>query len=65
VGGPERFRIDELVRRVMRSSDDDREVIMDTHARYFGAELDDQSLVAGPSARVGSKRFEDWLKEAH
>lgn len=64
VGGPEKFRIDELVRRVMRSSGDDREVITDAHARYFGAELDDESLVAGPGARVGSKRFEEWLKEA-
>lgn len=64
VGGPERFRIDDLVRRVMQSSGDAREVITDAHARYFGAELDDQSLVASPGARVGAKRFEDWLKEA-
>ena len=63
VGGPERFRMDELVRRVLRANGDQREVIADAHARYFGAELDDQSLVAGPDARIGSKRFEDWLKD--
>jgi uncharacterized protein YbjT (DUF2867 family) len=63
-GGPERFRMDELVRRVLRANGDQREVITDAHARYFGAELDDESLVAGPSARLGSKHFEDWLKEA-
>jgi uncharacterized protein YbjT (DUF2867 family) len=63
VCGPERFRMDELVRRVLRANGDQREVIADARARYFGAELDDQSLVAGPGARVGSKRFEDWLKD--
>jgi uncharacterized protein YbjT (DUF2867 family) len=64
VGGPERFRMDDLVRRVLRANGDQREVITDAHARYFGAELDDESLVAGPSARTGSMRFEDWLKVA-
>jgi uncharacterized protein YbjT (DUF2867 family) len=63
VGGPERFRMAELVQRVLRANGDQREVIADAHARYFGAELDDQSLVAGAGARVGAKRFEDWLKE--
>lgn len=63
VGGPERFRMSELVQRVLRASGDQREVVADAHARYFGAELTDESLVAGPSARVGAKRFEEWLKE--
>lgn len=64
VGGPERFRMDELVRLVLRANGDKREVISDSHARYFGAELNDESLVAGASARVGSMRFEDWLKNS-
>jgi uncharacterized protein YbjT (DUF2867 family) len=64
VGGPERLRINEVVRRFMISKGDMREVITDEHAPYFGAELDDESLVAGPNARLGAKRFEEWLKEA-
>lgn len=64
VGGPERFRTDELVRRVLRANGDTREVVADAHARYFGAELDDDSLVAGPNARIGTKHFEEWLKES-
>jgi hypothetical protein len=56
--------MDELVRRVLRQNGDDREVIVDEHARYFGAELNDDSLVAGPNARVGSMRFEDWLQNS-
>jgi hypothetical protein len=55
--------MDELVRRVLRANGDQREVIMDSHARYFGAELNDASLVAGPGARVGAMRFEQWLKD--
>jgi uncharacterized protein YbjT (DUF2867 family) len=64
VGGPERFRMDDLVRRVLQANGDQREVIADAHARYFGTELNDQSLVASPGARIGAKRFQDWLKEA-
>ena len=63
IGGPERFRMDELVRRVLQADGDEREVVSDAHARYFGAELDDGSLVAGPSARLGAKHFDDWLAE--
>jgi uncharacterized protein YbjT (DUF2867 family) len=63
VGGPEQFRMAELVRRVLRANGDQREVIPDSHARYFGAELDDASLVAGPGARLGSMRFEQWLQD--
>jgi len=64
VGGPERFRMDELVRRVLEANGDKREVIADSRTRYFGAELNDQSLVTGPGARIGSKRFEEWLQES-
>ena len=56
--------MDELVRRVLHANGDKREVIADPHARYFGAELNDQSLVTGPGARIGAKRFEEWLKES-
>jgi uncharacterized protein YbjT (DUF2867 family) len=64
VGGPEKFSMAELVQRVLRANGDQREVIADAHAPYFGAELDDASLVAGPGARLGAKHFEEWLKES-
>ncbi|HWK49547.1 MAG TPA: SDR family oxidoreductase [Steroidobacter sp.] len=65
VAGPERFRLDELVQRVLNANGDTRTVIKDVHAAYFGAELDDQTLVPGPGARSGSKRFDTWLQESH
>jgi uncharacterized protein YbjT (DUF2867 family) len=64
VAGPERIRLTDLVQRVLRAKGDERPVVKDEHALYFGAELNDESLVAGPSARLGSKRFEAWLRES-
>ena len=61
VAGPEAMPLDELVRRFLRLTGDARTVVPDVHARYFGAELDDQSLTPGSAARLGKTRFEDWL----
>jgi uncharacterized protein YbjT (DUF2867 family) len=64
IAGPERVPLDELVRRFLSANHDPREVIADTHARYFGTELDDRSLTPGDNARIGSIRFEDWLRHS-
>jgi uncharacterized protein YbjT (DUF2867 family) len=61
LAGPERFRLDELIRRVLNANRDPRRVEPDEHARYFGAQLDDGSLVPGDDARIAPTRFEDWL----
>ncbi|TFW38590.1 SDR family oxidoreductase [Pseudomonas putida] len=61
VAGPEALPLDELVRRFLRLTGDARKVVPDVHARYFGAELDDQSLTPGSAVRLGRTRFEDWL----
>ncbi len=36
-------------------------MITDAHARYYGVEVNDQSLVPGPNPRLGSIRFAEWL----
>jgi len=64
VGGPERIPLDELVRRVLEATGDKRRVIVDPHARYFGTEINDDSLVSGPGAYIGSQRFSGWLAES-
>lgn len=61
IGGPERIRLDELVRRFLRATKDPREVVTDVHALYAGVELDDQSLIPGDNPRIAAIRFEDWL----
>jgi len=62
VGGPEHFYLDGIIQRVLGASNDPREVIADPHARYFGTELDERSLIPGEEAELGEIRFEDWLR---
>jgi uncharacterized protein YbjT (DUF2867 family) len=64
VGGPDRFPLDEQARKFLPARDDRREVIADVHARYFGSELDDRSLVTGARARIGPTRFHNWLSRS-
>ena len=64
LAGPERFSLDELVQRFLGAKHDARQVVADIHARYFGAELDDRSLVPGDSPRIGPTHFEDWLSRS-
>src|SRR5215207_5140871 len=61
--GPERLRLDELIRRGLRARNDRRDVIADPRARYFGAELSERTLVPGDDARLGETRLEDWLRQ--
>jgi uncharacterized protein YbjT (DUF2867 family) len=62
LAGPERFSLDEFGRRYLTATKDRRKVVADIHARYFGAELNDRSLTPGSSPRLGSVRFEEWLR---
>ena len=63
VAGPQQFRFDELIRQGLAARNDPREVVVDPHARYFGAELGERSLIPASDARLGEIRFEEWLKQ--
>ena len=60
VAGPEQFRFDELIRRALTARNDPRVVVADPQARYYGALLEEHSLVPGAAARLGEIRFEAW-----
>jgi uncharacterized protein YbjT (DUF2867 family) len=66
IAGPEPIRMDEFVRRFLSATHDPRKVTADVHALYFGAELNDQSLVPGPGdkPRLGPTRFDEWLSRS-
>ena len=64
IGGPEQFRVDELVRRRLASLKDRREVIADPNARYGGAKISEKTLLPGNNARLGETRFETWLAQS-
>jgi uncharacterized protein YbjT (DUF2867 family) len=64
LAGPERLPLDKLVGRFLSATRDPREVVTDVHARYYGMELNDQSLTPGDNPRIGPTRFEDWLSRS-
>jgi uncharacterized protein YbjT (DUF2867 family) len=64
VGGPEKFRLDELVRQGLAAWNDPREVVADPHASYYGVVLSERTLVPDDDALLGQTRFADWLKQS-
>jgi uncharacterized protein YbjT (DUF2867 family) len=64
LAGPKRIALDDLVRRYLAAKHDTRKVVADIHARYFGAELDDESLTPGDNPHIGPTSFETWLARA-
>lgn len=64
IAGPDRIRLSELVGQYLASKQDARTVVADPSARYFGALLQDTTLVpAGAAPRLGTARIGDWLAQ--
>ena len=61
LGGPEALGIDAWARRLFAATGDERTVLSDPHARYFGTELRGGELTPGDGARIGETDFEAWL----
>ncbi len=64
VGGPEQFRLDELVRQYLAAHKDPRDVVADPHAHYYGIEVSERTLLPGADARLGQTRFKTWLAQS-
>jgi uncharacterized protein YbjT (DUF2867 family) len=64
IGGPEQFRLDDLVRKRLAALKDPREVIADPDARYSGAKLSLRTLVPDKTARLGETHFGTWLAQS-
>ena len=61
IAGPETFQLEELMRLRLG---DEAEIVVDPEAGYFGAAVEERTLVPGDGARLGARRFEAWLREA-
>jgi uncharacterized protein YbjT (DUF2867 family) len=61
IAGPEEFRFDEFIQQALKAKGDLRTVVADPKARYFGAEVEERSLVPTDPAQLGETRFSDWL----
>jgi len=64
IGGPEQFRLDELVRKGLAALKDPREVVTDPQAHYYGIPVSERTLVPGNDARLGQTTFQNWLTQA-
>ena len=62
IAGPEKMRLSDLVQHYLTFKHDPRTVIADEHARYFGAELKEDTLVPGAHPRLGAVRIDTWLQ---
>jgi uncharacterized protein YbjT (DUF2867 family) len=63
VAGPEQFRLDELVARVLKARNDPREVVTDPNAQYYGISPSGRILLPEDDALLGPTRLEDWLSQ--
>jgi uncharacterized protein YbjT (DUF2867 family) len=63
IGGPERSYLDEFIRKGLVAGKDPREVVADPHARYYGIEVKERTLVPDDDAKLGKTRFEEWLAQ--
>jgi len=65
IAGPEAQGIDELVGHLFAATGDERRVVSDAAAGYFGARLDDAALVPTPGvdAWIGPTTLAAWLRD--
>lgn len=63
LAGPESLGVDAWARRLFAATGDERTVVGDPHARYFGTELEGGELTPGDpaGARIGTTDFDAWL----
>ena len=63
IAGPERFRLDELIRLDLAARKDPREVITDPQGRYCGIKVTENALIPGDNAQLGDEHFKNWLDQ--
>lgn len=61
IAGPDAMGMDDFVRAGLAGNDDQRRVVTDAQAPYFGAVIDDQSLAPDDNATIFTTRYSDWI----
>jgi uncharacterized protein YbjT (DUF2867 family) len=64
IAGPDAFPLSDLARQFLAAIGDSRKVVADAEAPYFGAVLQQETLLPGPHARLGSLTFPQWVRQA-
>lgn len=65
IAGPEKESMASIVGKYLKGTGDTRSALPDPNANYFGAEVNDESLVPveGNNLRLGQIRLETWLRQ--
>jgi len=61
IAGPEAFGLDEFVRRGLTFRNDPRTVVRDDEATYYGAHIEERTLLPIEGAQIFETRLEEWL----
>ena len=64
IAGPEPIKIADAVTKYLRQIGDNRDIVVDSQTRYFGARLDDATLMPSAGVHVGKVAFSEWVKTA-
>jgi hypothetical protein len=64
IGGPEQVQFEDVIRRALAAADDQRTVVVDPSAAYYGIAVAERTLVPGDGAQLGRIRLDDWLRQA-
>jgi uncharacterized protein YbjT (DUF2867 family) len=62
IAGPDRAPFNEIVARYLKAVGDQRQVVRDPEARYFGGRVEEHSLVPLGEARLGRIGLDEWLR---
>ena len=61
LGGPESIGVDAWARRLFAATGDERTVVGDPHALYYGTKLHGGELTTSDGARIGRTDFAMWF----
>jgi uncharacterized protein YbjT (DUF2867 family) len=61
IAGPEAVAMDDFVRTTLAANSDQRRVVTDPQAPYFGAVIDDHTLAPTENVTIFTTRYSDWI----
>ena len=61
IAGPEAFGMDEFARRALTFRGDSRTVVRDDSAPYYGAQIEERTLIPVEGAHIFETTLEEWL----
>jgi uncharacterized protein YbjT (DUF2867 family) len=64
IAGPDTYRLPALGEEILTANEDTRAIVADRDARYFCAQMDDETLIGRDQARLGATLFDDWLRQS-